>query len=182
MKFNELYLKDSYVIEPEPFEDNRGKFSRVFCKDEFQPFFSKEFVQINHSITYKKGSVRGFHFQYPPYTEVKMVKCIKGAILDIIIDIREGSETFLQHHSEVLSADNMKMLYIPEGFAHGFQTLENNSELLYFHSEFYTPNYEGALNIKDEKLNIEFPLDIVEISEKDQNHPFIDDNFKGVKI
>lgn len=182
LNINKLLLDGAYVISPNTYEDERGSFSRVFCQEEMSNITKEHFVQVNHSITLKKGTVRGMHFQYPPNAEVKMVKCIKGAILDVIVDIREKSPTFLKSHSEVLSAGNMKMIYIPRGFAHGFQTLEDNSELLYFHSCIYTPENEGALNIEDPKLDIVWPLKIVEISKKDKTHSFVDTNFKGVKI
>jgi dTDP-4-dehydrorhamnose 3,5-epimerase len=182
LDIKELPLKGSYIITPNKYEDDRGSFARVFCQEEMSNITDENFMQVNHSITVKKGTVRGMHFQYLPNAEVKMVKCIKGAVLDVIVDIRENSPTFLKHHSEVLSADNMKMIYIPKGFAHGFQTLEENSELLYFHSSIYTPNNEGALNVKDSLLKIKWPLDIMCLSKKDKEHEFINDDFKGVNI
>lgn len=177
-----IELDGAYIVVPNKHEDSRGSFSRIYCQKEMSEITDTNFIQINHSITLKKGTVRGMHFQYSPDAEVKMVKCIKGSILDIIVDIREESPTFLQLHAELLSSDNMKMIYIPKGFAHGFQTLEDNTELLYFHSSIYTPDNEGALNIKDPLLNIKWPLDITGLSKKDQEHPFIDDDFKGIKI
>lgn len=177
-----LELDGAYIITSNRDEDERGSFSRVFCQEEMSNINQENFVQVNHSITAKKGTIRGMHFQYPPNTEVKMVKCIKGSIIDIIIDIRADSPTFLKSHEEVLSAENMKMIYIPKGFAHGFQTLEDNSELLYFHSSVYTPDNEGALNVKDPLLNIKWPLDITDISKKDEEHNFIGSDFQGIKI
>lgn len=177
-----LELQGAYIITPNSYEDERGSFSRVFCQEEMADFCHDDFVQVNHSITRRKGAVRGMHFQYPPDSEVKMIKCIKGSVLDLIIDIREGSPTFLKSHAEVLSAENMKMIYIPKGFAHGFQTLEDNVELLYFHSSVYSPDNEGALNIKDPRLNITWPLEITDISQRDEMHSFIDNDFKGINV
>src|SRR5437868_2993387 len=124
MKFLETPLKGSFVIDLEPVSDDRGWFARTFCKKEFaQIGHAKEWVQLNHSVTYQKGSIRGMHFQFPPHTEIKMVRCIAGAVFDVIIDLRAGSGTYLKWFGQELSAVNKKMLYIPEGFAHGFQTL-----------------------------------------------------------
>lgn len=175
-------FKDLYVIEPNTFKDERGAFSRVYCEDEMQDIFGKSIKQINHSATKEKGTVRGLHFQYEPYAEIKMVKCIKGSILDIVVDIRKNSSTFLQYFSIELSEENQKMIYIPKGFAHGFQTLENNTELLYFHSSVYTPSNEGALNINDPLLNIKWPLDIINLSKRDECHTFLTNEFEGIKI
>ena len=174
MKLRQLPIKGAYVIEPEPFEDNRGTFYRIFCEDEFKQIgFEKKFVQINHSQTFQKGTVRGMHFQRPPKSEIKIIKCIKGAVFDVIVDLREESSTFLHWHGESLSAENNKMMYVPEGTAHGFQTLENNSELLYFHTEFYTPEYEGGIRYNDPKIKILWPLEVKKISNKDNKHPLI---------
>ena len=183
MKFTELTLKGAYVAELEPFEDQRGMFSRIFCENEFKEIsHSKKLVQINHSLTNKKGAVRGMHYQNPPMAEIKIVKCIRGAVFDVIIDFRRGSDTLLEWHGETLSIENKRMIYIPEGFAHGFQTLEKNCELLYFHTEFYSPEYEGAIRFDDPKIGIKWPLDITEISEKDKNHSLLYENFEGLVI
>ena len=140
MIFSPLPLQGSYVIELQPFQDERGWFARFFCKNEFQKIgHKKEWVQINHSFTYKKGTIRGMHFQLTPFREIKMVRCIAGAVYDVIIDLRKGSSTFLQWFGAELSAANKKMMYIPEGFAHGFQCLSDNCELIYHHTEFYKP-------------------------------------------
>ncbi len=176
-------LDGLYVIEPIVHKDERGAFFRVFCEDELKEIFKeKNIKQVNHSVTSIKGTVRGMHFQYAPDTEVKMVKCIKGKAFDVVVDIRRGSKTFLQIFSIELSEENKKMVYIPEGFAHGFQTLKDDTELLYFHSNIYAPRNEGALNIKDPLLNINWPLDILNLSDRDAEHSFIDANFKGIKI
>lgn len=181
MKFSPTKLEGAFVIELNPYMDSRGLFVRNFCKDELHEIgFQSNIVQINHSITKKEGSFRGFHSQKKPFSEIKIIRCLKGSVHDIIIDLRKDSSTFLQSFSLNLTADNYKMIYIPEGFAHGFQTLRDNCELLYMHSEFYNPESESGLNIHDPKLEIKLPLTISEISDRDTNHPFITNDFKGI--
>lgn len=181
MKFSETSLKGAYVITPEPMQDDRGFFARVFCENEFSKMgLEGNFVQINHSQNIHKGTLRGIHYQKAPFVETKLVRCIKGKVFDVIVDLRKDSPTFLDHFTVELSAENMQMLYIPAGFAHGFQTLESGSELLYHHTAFYAPGYEAALNYLDPKLNIEWPVNVEAISEKDKNHLFITNYFKGI--
>lgn len=182
LKILSTNIKDLYILEPNSFKDERGVFSRVYCQKELESISNIVLNQINHSITNYKGSVRGMHFQYPPNAEEKMVKCIKGSIFDVVVDIRKNSPTFLQIYTVKLSEKNQKMIYIPRGFAHGFQTLEDDTELLYFHSSFYTPENEGALNVKDPFLNIEWPLEIRNISQRDIEHEFLNENFEGIEI
>lgn len=180
MTFTETALKGSYIISLKPFTDERGWFVRTYCKNEFSVIgHDKEWVQMNHSFTATKGTVRGMHFQHPPFSEIKMVRCVAGAVLDVIVDIRKGSPTFLHYVSAELSAANKQVMYIPAGFAHGFQTLADDTELIYHHSEFYQPGAEGGLRYNDEILKIRWPLPVVNISEKDNKHPFLDENFKG---
>ena len=181
MIFTETALKGSYTISLKPYSDERGWFARTYCKKEFAAIgHDKEWVQMNHSFTVDKGTVRGMHFQHPPFSEIKMVRCIAGAVLDVIVDIRKDSPTFLQHINVSLSADNKQMIYIPHGFAHGFQTLEDNTELIYHHSEYYQPGVEGGLRYNDKALNIQWPLPVQNISERDINHPLLDNNFNGI--
>ncbi len=171
------------VIRRRPYEDARGSFARLFCAEEFREIgLSKPIAQINHSVTCQKGAVRGMHFQYAPHAETKIVSCLKGKIFDVAVDLRPDSPTFLHWHGEVLSAVNRQALCIPEGFAHGFQTLEEDSELLYFHTDFYAPTAEGALNVADPRLGIAWPLPITELSERDRTHPFIGPEFAGVSL
>lgn len=171
------------VILRRPYEDVRGSFARLFCAEEFREIgLSKPIAQINHSVTRQKGAVRGLHFQYAPHAETKIVSCLKGKIFDVAVDLRPDSPTFLHWHGEVLSADNRQALCIPEGFAHGFQTLEEDSELLYFHTDYYAPTAEGALNVADPRLGIAWPLPITELSERDRAHPFIGSEFTGVRL
>ncbi|MGQ0828883.1 MAG: dTDP-4-dehydrorhamnose 3,5-epimerase [Bacteroidota bacterium] len=183
MDFIETNLKGAYLIELSLHKDERGGFARTFCKNEFKKIgHTKEFVQFNHSLNNKKGTLRGMHYQEIPHSEIKLIRCIKGAIYDVIIDIRQSSPTFLQWFGVELSATNMKMVYVPEGFAHGFQTMENNSELLYHHTNFYTPSSEKGIRFDDEMINIKWPGDLNCISEKDKNYPLLSINFKGINI
>lgn len=169
-------FKGVYVIHANAFIDDRGAFARWFCSREMKDIIGNEkIVNVNFSRTLNKGSIRGMHFQYPPHTETKMVRCIRGKILDVIVDLRKRSPTFLQHYSAELSAENMDMLYVPKGFAHGFQALEDNSEIMYLVTEFYSPEYESGLNPFDERLGIKWPLPVADMSEKDRNRMKIDD-------
>jgi dTDP-4-dehydrorhamnose 3,5-epimerase len=180
MNFEETTLKGAYVVSLQLLTDARGGFARTFCKKEFQQInHQKEFVQLNHSYNTFKGTVRGMHFQLPPYQEIKLIRCIKGTVIDVIVDLRENSPTFLQHVSVELSAENKKMIYVPENFAHGFQTLQDNSELIYHHTQYYTPNADTGIRFDDPLLNINWPLEPVMVSEKDKNYKLIDYTFKG---
>lgn len=181
MKFTPTSLAGSFVVELEPFSDDRGWFARSYCEKEFaQIGHTKNWVQLNHSTTYKKGSIRGMHYQLPPFREIKMVRCIAGAVFDVIVDIRKDSATFLQWFGTELSAANKRMLYIPEGFAHGFQCLADDCELIYHHSEFYTPNAEGGIRYDDPMVNISWPLPPGVLSARDAGHPYLTDDFKGI--
>jgi dTDP-4-dehydrorhamnose 3,5-epimerase len=183
MKFIDTSIKGLYSIQFEPILDNRGKFYRIYCKNEFEKInHHKEIVQINQSFTIQKGSIRGMHFQYPPKTEIKMIRCTKGSVFDVAVDLRAASPTFLKWHGQILSESNLEMLYVPEGFAHGFQTLEDNTELLYFHTEFYAPQYEGGIRFNDPKVNINWPLEITNVSNKDLSYNLIDEDFKGILL
>jgi dTDP-4-dehydrorhamnose 3,5-epimerase len=172
-----LPLAGAFILETHPHEDDRGMFSRLFCQNELQDLLNgKHILQINHSLTRQTGALRGMHFQRPPEAEIKIVTCLAGSVFDVIIDIRQDSPSFLQWHGERLSAENRKRMYIPEGFAHGFQTLEENSELLYLHTAFYSPDHEGAVHYNDPLMNIKWPLKITNISEKDETHPYLNKN------
>jgi dTDP-4-dehydrorhamnose 3,5-epimerase len=183
MKYTETPLKGAYIIELEPFRDNRGLFARTFCKRDFQKIgHKKEFVQFNHSVTFQKGTIRGMHYQVPPSSEIKLIRCIRGSVFDVIIDLRYKSSTFLKYFTAELSETNMKMIYVPEGFAHGFQTLEDNSQLIYHHTQFYNPSDERGIRYNDPAININWLLQPINITDKDKNYPLIDNNFKGIKI
>lgn len=181
MIFTETVLKGSFVIELEPFADERGWFARTYCKNEFSKIgHQKEWVQLNHSFTKQTGTIRGMHYQMQPFSEIKLVRCTAGAVYDVIIDIRKGSATFLQYVGVELSAANKKMVYIPEGFAHGFQALTDNCELIYHHSQFYTAGIEAGIRYDEPKINIKWPLQVTSISQRDNIHSLIDSNFKGI--
>jgi len=171
MTFDPTPLSGSHIVTPMPRIDNRGWFMRSFCKQEFMKIgHTKEWVQMNHSYTSKKGTIRGMHFQLPPYQETKLVRCITGSMYDVIIDLRESSPTYLQWYGIELSAQNRLMIYIPEGFAHGFQTLTDDVEFLYHHTQFYQPGYESGILYNESKIKIQWPLPVAEISERDLNH------------
>jgi dTDP-4-dehydrorhamnose 3,5-epimerase len=182
MKFEETILEGSYVIDLDLFQDNRGWFTRTFSKDIFekQIRFTKEWVQMNHSFTKTKGAIRGMHFQLHPFSEIKLVRCIAGEVFDVIVDLRKESATLLKWYGIKLSAENKRMIFIPEGFAHGFQTLSDNAELIYHHSEFYNSEAESGIKFDDSAINIQWPLEVTEISERDKNHPLIDSTFKAL--
>jgi len=181
MKFIPTPLNGLYVIEIEPISDSRGWFARTFCKNEFEAIgHSKEWVQMNHTYTVKKGTIRGMHFQLPPHEEIKMVRCIAGVVYDVVIDIRKESATFLQWFGMEISATNKKIIYIPGGFAHGFQTLTDNCELVYNHSAFYAPGVEAGIRYDDPEINIQWPLPVSDISQRDSAHPLLNKSFKGI--
>jgi dTDP-4-dehydrorhamnose 3,5-epimerase len=183
MKFTPTPLSGSYVILPTVFADDRGWFARTFCKNEFAEIgHNKEWVQLNHSFSKHQGTVRGMHFQFPPHSEIKMVRCISGKVFDVIVDLRADSPTYLNWFGTELSSENRAMMYIPQGFAHGFQTLAPDSELIYHHTSFYTPNAEGGLRFDDVRIGIEWPMPVSEISDRDKNHPLVDNQFSGIKL
>ena len=163
--------------------DTRGSFARFFCAGALEGLLgTRRILQINHSYTVKEGVIRGLHFQYPPHAEMKLVRCLKGRVWDVAVDLRHNSPTFLQWHAEELTPTNTCMMIIPEGFAHGFQVLEAESELLYLHTAFYTPEAEGGLRYNDPLLGIVWPLPVTDTSLRDTSHPLIDSNFKGVHL
>ena len=169
------------VLTRKPVGDSRGWFERMFCIDELQELLGgRSVVQINRTLTQKNASVRGMHFQHAPSTEMKFVSCLRGEVFDVAIDLRPGSATFLQWHAERLSADNRKTLAIPEGFAHGFQTLIDDCEMFYLHTAAYDPAAEGGLNPQDPALAIAWPLPIAELSARDADHPMIAAGFTGL--
>ncbi|WEK34138.1 MAG: dTDP-4-dehydrorhamnose 3,5-epimerase [Candidatus Pseudobacter hemicellulosilyticus] len=181
MIFTPTPLEGSYLVGLQPFSDDRGWFARFYCKEAFSSIgHTQEWVQMNHSFTRQAGTIRGMHYQLPPFREIKLVRCIAGAVLDVIVDCRQGSPTFLQWFSAELSAANQQMMYIPQGFAHGFQALTADCELIYLHSELYKPGAEGGLRYNDPALHIQWPLAAVNLSGRDGQHPLLDQNFKGI--
>jgi dTDP-4-dehydrorhamnose 3,5-epimerase len=176
MIFTETKLGASFIIDLELIEDNRGFFARAFCQHEFEEHGLKPVIaQTNIAFNRRKGSVRGMHFQFPPAAEAKLVRCTRGAILDVIVDLRPESPTYLDHISVELTADNHRALYVPERFAHGYQALEDATEMSYQASEFYTPDAEGGLRYDDPGLRLAWPLPVTEISDKDSAWPLLAD-------
>ncbi len=174
-------LSGSFVIETLPIYDERGCFERFYCKKEFEDIgHVRDWVQLNHSVTKKKGTIRGMHFQKTPYEEIKMVKCIKGSILDVILDLRKNSSTLLQWYAIELSDSNNKMIYIPAGFAHGFQSLTDDCELIYHHSQYYNPNAESGIHFNDPRIQINWPLPVTMVSQRDLNNAYLDKTFNGI--
>ena len=172
MLFQPTKLAGAYLIELQKVEDERGFFARSWCAQEFAEHgLDTRLVQCNISLTRQGGTVRGMHYQAPPFAETKLVRCSRGAIYDVIIDLRPESPTFLQWLGVTLSADNRTMLYIPKGFAHGFQSLVDNTEVFYQMSDFYAPEYARGLRWNDPKVKIQWPLAITVMSAKDQSYP-----------
>lgn len=174
MKFIKTNIKGVYVITLELRKDNRGSFTRNFCKKEFAEIgININIVQINRSLTKEKGTIRGLHYQRYPKSEDKIVQCLKGSIFDVAVDLRKNSPTYGKWVGETLSEDNNKMLLIPKGFAHGFQALDNNVVVQYFVSQYYSPDYEKGLRWNDPRLNIQWPIKDIELSDKDKQWPFM---------
>jgi dTDP-4-dehydrorhamnose 3,5-epimerase len=169
MIFTETRLKGAFIVDLERREDERGFFARAFCQNEFRDYGLKSIIaQANIASNLRKGTLRGMHFQYPPKAETKLVRCTRGAILDIIVDLRPESRTFLDHVAIELNQDNMTALYVPERFAHGYQALHDGTDTSYEVGEFYTPQAEGGLRYDDPQLDLSWPLPVSTISPKDQ--------------
>jgi len=172
MKFNPTPLADAYTIDLEKREDERGFFARFFCVNEFDNAgLDRNVVQINNSLSIDKGTLRGIHYQLAPKAETKIVRCIRGSLFDVIVDLRPDSPTFLKWFGATLSADNRTMMFVPKGFGHAFLTLEENTEALYLVTEFYSPENERGMRWNDPKVGIEWPIEPIIISDKDKNHP-----------
>jgi len=174
MLFTETKLKGAYIIDVKRLEDERGFFGRSFCQREFEALgLNTNAVQTNISHNKAKATLRGMHMQLAPYEETKLVRCTRGAIYDVIVDLRSDSPTFKQWIGVELTADNYRMLYVPEGFAHGYITLEDNTDVTYQVTQFYTPGAERGYRWDDPAFNIQWPIEPVIISEKDRAHaPF----------
>lgn len=171
------------VVVRKPIGDHRGYLERMFCSDDLAPLLNgRSIAQVNRTLTEIRGTVRGMHFQHPPHAEMKVVSCLRGEVFDVAVDLREGSPTFLHWHAEILSCDNHKSLVIPEGFAHGFQTLTDHCEMLYFHTAAYCPAAEDALNAQDPRLAIRWPEPVAAMSPRDAAHPMLNDGFTGMRL
>lgn len=171
------------LLQRKPRGDTRGYLERIFCRRELGTVLDgAEIEQINHTLTRDRGTVRGLHFQHPPHAEIKLVTCLRGEVFDVAVDLRRGSSTFLAWHGERLSGDNHRTLVIPRGFAHGFQTLTDDCEMLYLHSAAYQPAAEAGLNPQDPRIAIRWPLPITQMSDRDASHPLIDASYQGVTL
>lgn len=183
MIFNKTPLEGAYTIELEKRGDDRGFFARFFCENEFAAQgLETSFVQVNNSLTAKKGTLRGLHYQLPPASEVKVVRCLRGALWDVILDLRAGSPTFGKWYGTELSAENRTMMYVPRGFAHAFITLTDDTEALYLVSDFYAPEQERGVRFDDPAHGIDWPIAPAEVSDKDRGWPDLEPEFHGFEL
>lgn len=176
-------LEGLKVLRRQPIGDERGFLERMFCSDELKPIIGQRSVaQINHTLTASVGTVRGLHLQHPPHGEMKLVTCLRGEVFDVAVDLREGSPTFLQWRGVILNENNHCTLCIPEGFAHGFQTMTDDCEMIYLHTAAYVPEAEVGLNALDPRLGIAWPMPIAERSARDQQHAMLTSDFSELSI
>ena len=178
-------LQGCKLIQRAPIRDARGFLERLYDADEMSALIAphqQTVVQINRTLTVKRGTVRGMHFQQPPHAEIKLVSCLRGEIFDVAVDLRRGSPTFLRWHGERLGEDNQRTLLIPQGCAHGLQTLTDDCEVLYFHTAAYQPAAEGGVHARDPLLAIRWPEEITELSTRDASHPMLTPEFRGVAV
>ncbi|MEO8064314.1 MAG: dTDP-4-dehydrorhamnose 3,5-epimerase family protein [Pseudomonadota bacterium] len=183
MKLTETTIRGVAIAETTSRGDHRGVFTRLYCERELEPAVGqRRIAQINRSVTRAAGAVRGMHYQNPPHAEMKLVRCLRGRVWDVAVDLRAGSPTFLKWTAQELSADNNLMFMIPEGCAHGFQVLEENSELLYLHTEFYAAGAEAGFSPSDPAVGISWPLPIIDLSERDRSHPSLTTAFTGIVV
>jgi len=183
MKIHPTGIKGVVVVETTQLQDHRGSFARLFCERELAPVLQgRRIAQINHSLSVICGSVRGLHYQRPPHVDMKLVRCFQGAVWDVAVDLRFNSPTFLQWHAQELTRGNALMIVIPEGCAQGFQVLEPNSEMLYLHTAFYAPEADNGLLHDDPRIGITWPLPVVNLSQRDREHPAIGPDFTGISL
>jgi dTDP-4-dehydrorhamnose 3,5-epimerase len=181
LTFHPTLLGGLFEVETQPLGDDRGSFVRLFCDEEFAAIRSGlHFTQVNLSRTGPRGSIRGLHFQRPPHAESKLIRCVRGRVLDVAVDVRIGSSTWLHWHAVELSEDNERMLYIPEGFAHGFQSLTDEAHLLYMHTASWTTGFEGQLRFDDPLVGVTWPLPVTTVSARDLAAPTVGHGFEGV--
>ncbi len=182
MKIINTPLRDLYEINTSSLDDSRGRFTRLFCEQELSVIRPHlHFTQINLSDTKQKGTLRGLHFQNGPAAEAKLIRCLRGRVFDVVVDIRKDSPTFLHWHAVELSESNDRAMFIPEGFAHGFQTLSDSVQLLYMHTANWSPQHESGLRHDDPKIAIHWPLTVSNISDRDAGFSFVQDDFAGVE-
>lgn len=183
LKIIQTPLAGVVVVETSPFVDERGMFLRLFCERELAPIIgNRRIVQVNQSCTHTVGAVRGLHFQRPPNAEMKLVRCIRGRVWDVAVDLRAGSPTLLRWHAQELSPNNACMLVVPEGCAHGFQALEPDSELFYLHTASYEPGSEGRVRYDDPAMDISWPLPVKDVSERDAGSSLLSPEFEGIAL
>ena len=183
MKIKPTAISGLVVVETERDRDQRGSFTRLYCEQALESVIGpRRIVQINHSRTRAVGAVRGLHYQRAPHAEMKLVRCLRGRVWDIAVDLRDGSTTYLQWHADELSETNARMMVIPEGCAHGFQALEADSELLYLHTAFYMPSFEEGIQPTDPRLSISWPLPVQDLSDRDRNHPLLSSEFSRLIV
>lgn len=181
IKITDTPLAGLKLLQRQPIGDARGYLERLFCDDELRAVLADRSIkQINRTLTHKAGTVRGMHYQQPPHAECKVVSCLHGEVFDVAVDLRKDSPTFRHWHGQILGGDNHLSFLIPEGFAHGFQALTEDCEMLYFHTAAYNEDAEAGLNACDPVLNIQWPNDMTERSMRDQNHRMIAANFQGI--
>lgn len=181
MKIHPTPINDLVFVENLSLKDERGSFARLFCEKELSSIIgNRRIVQINHSRSDTVGAIRGLHFQRTPHAEMKFVRCLKGKVWDVAVDLRPHSSSYKKWYAQELSPQNSYMMVVPEGFAHGFQVLEAGSELIYLHTAFYKPESESGLRHDDPQLSIAWPLPVTYISARDSNHAYIDASFKGI--
>lgn len=182
MKILSTAIDGVHILESEPVRDSRGSFSRLYCERELDAVIGRrQVVQINHSLTRAVGAVRGLHYQRAPHAEMKVVRCLRGRVFDVAVDLRHGSPTFLRWVSCELSPTSGRAFVIPEGCAHGFQVLEPDSELLYLHTAYYTREAEGAVRYDDPRVAVAWPLAPIDLSERDRSHALLGPDFAGIR-
>lgn len=183
MRIHPQPLAGLALVETAPLEDARGRFTRLFCEQELSGLHPHlHWTQINHSRTLHRGAVRGMHFQYPPAAEAKLIRCLRGRVFDVAVDLRADSPSFLRWHGVELDADGSMEYFIPEGFAHGFQALTDGAELLYMHTASWDPRHEGRVRHDDPRLGIAWPLPVTQVSDKDRDAPLLTAGFTGVQL
>ena len=179
----EAELSGLYLLERKPQADERGWFERMYCTTDLADLLgSRSIVQVNRTLTRAKGTVRGLHYQVPPSAEAKLISCLRGAIFDVAVDVRRGSPTFLRWHGEPLSEENRRSLFVPEGFAHGFQAVGDDSEVLYFVTAAYEPAAERGVHPREPRVAVRWPLPVEHLSERDASHPTLSPDFDGIAI
>lgn len=183
MNVVESTIPGAWIIDSTALRDSRGAFTRLFCSRELEAIFGhRTIVQINHSVTRSVGAIRGLHFQAPPHAELKIVRCLRGRVYDVAVDLRHGSPTFLKWVAVELTAENQRAFLIPEGCAHGFQVLEADSQLLYLHTAFYTRGAEGGARYDDPRIGVNWPLEATDVSTRDLQHPYLGEDFSGIVL